>query len=142
MVALRLPPFLQSFGGDLIDRDTMLSADGALNGPDAVKWGTWFQDLFTKGYANSGGTVGNQEFVDGKVALSYTGVWNGLAAVDAVGDDLLILRRRTSATAPRSAAARGNGASRPRAAIPRVRASTWSSASTTNTSPSSPTSSW
>jgi len=32
----------------------------------------------------SGGTVGNQEFVDGKVALSYTGVWNGLASVDAV----------------------------------------------------------
>ncbi|WP_050901841.1 sugar ABC transporter substrate-binding protein [Microbacterium testaceum] len=84
-------PFLQSFGGDLINRDTMLTADGALNGPDAVKWGGWFQSLFTNGYANSGGTVGNQEFVDGKVALSYTGVWNGLAAVDAVGEDLLIL---------------------------------------------------
>lgn len=84
-------PFLQSFGGDLIDRDTMLSADGALNGDDAIAWGTWFQNLFADGYANANGTVGNQEFVDDEVALSYTGVWNALASVDAIGDDLVIL---------------------------------------------------
>ena len=84
-------PFLQSFGGDLIDRDTMLSADGVLNGDEAVAWGEWFQGLFADGYADNGGTVGNQEFVDDEVALSYTGVWNAVAAVDAIGDDLLIL---------------------------------------------------
>jgi multiple sugar transport system substrate-binding protein len=84
-------PFLQSFGGDLINRDTMLTADGALNGDDAVAWGTWFQGLFDKGYASNAGTIGNQEFVDDKVALSYTGVWNALASVEAIGDDLLIL---------------------------------------------------
>ncbi len=84
-------PFLQSFGGDLINRDTMLTADGALNGDDAVAWGTWFQGLFEKGYASNAGTIGNQEFVDDKVALSYTGVWNALASVEAIGDDLLIL---------------------------------------------------
>ncbi|MGC5172578.1 sugar ABC transporter substrate-binding protein [Microbacterium sp. DT81.1] len=84
-------PMLQSFGGDLIDRDTMLTADGALNGPEAVAWGEWFQGLFEKGYASNGGTVGNQEFVDDEVALSYTGVWNALASLDAIGDDLLIL---------------------------------------------------
>ncbi|MFT4279647.1 sugar ABC transporter substrate-binding protein [Microbacterium sp.] len=84
-------PFLQSFGGDLINRDTMLTADGALNGDDAVAWGTWFQSLFDKGYASNAGTIGNQEFVDDKVALSYTGVWNALASVEAIGDDLLIL---------------------------------------------------
>ncbi|QTV79820.1 extracellular solute-binding protein [Microbacterium sp. NIBRBAC000506063] len=84
-------PFLQSFGGDLIDRSTMLSADGALNGPEAVAWGEWFQSLFAEGFANNSGTIGNQEFIDDEVALSYTGVWNGLDAVDAVGDDLLIL---------------------------------------------------
>ena len=44
-------PMLQSFGGDLIDRDTMLTADGALNGPEAVAWGEWFQGLFENGYA-------------------------------------------------------------------------------------------
>ncbi len=84
-------PFLQSFGGDLIDRDTMLTAEGALNGPEAVAWGEWFQGLFEDGYASISGTIGNQEFVDGDVALSYTGVWNALASVEAVGDDLLIL---------------------------------------------------
>ena len=75
--------FLQSFGGDLIDRDTMLTADGALNGPEAVAWGEWLQGLFEDGYASNGGTIGNQEFVDGDVALSYTGVWNALASVEA-----------------------------------------------------------
>ncbi|KZE91969.1 hypothetical protein AVP41_01522 [Microbacterium sp. TNHR37B] len=84
-------PLLQSFGGDLINRDTMLTADGALNGDDAVAWGTWFQGLFEKGYASNAGTIGNQEFVDDKVALSYTGVWNALASVEAIGDDLVIL---------------------------------------------------
>jgi multiple sugar transport system substrate-binding protein len=84
-------PLLQSFGGDLIDRSTMLTSDGTLNGPDAVEWGEWFQSLFADGYASNGGTVGNQEFVDDEVALSYTGVWNALASIDAVGDDLLIL---------------------------------------------------
>ena len=84
-------PFLQSFGGDLIDRDTMLSADGTLNGPDATGWGEWFGSLFANGYASNSGTIGNQEFVDDEVALSYTGVWNAVSALDAVGDDLLIL---------------------------------------------------
>ncbi|PZU41273.1 MAG: sugar-binding protein [Microbacterium sp.] len=84
-------PFLQSFGGDLIDRDTMLSAGGALNGADAVAWGEWFQGLFADGYANASGTIGNQEFIDDQVALSYTGVWNALTALEEVGDDLLIL---------------------------------------------------
>ncbi|MEU1972561.1 extracellular solute-binding protein [Microbacterium sp. NPDC019599] len=84
-------PFLQSFGGDLIDRSTMLTAEGALNGDEAVEWGEWFQGLFADGYASNSGTIGNQEFIDDEVALSYTGVWNALAALDAVGDDLLIL---------------------------------------------------
>lgn len=84
-------PMLQSAGGDEIDRSTMLTADGALNGPEAVSFFTWFQQAFEKGWASSSGTIGNQEFVDGEVALSYTGVWNALASIEAVGDDLLIL---------------------------------------------------
>src|SRR5699024_3946454 len=55
-------PFLQSFGGDLIDRDTYLSADGVLNGPEAVAFGEWFQGLFADGLAGIDGTVGNEEF--------------------------------------------------------------------------------
>lgn len=84
-------PLLQSFGGDLINRDTMLTADGALNGPEAVAWGEWFQGLFKEGLASNSGTIGNEEFNRDDAALSYTGVWNALGSLEAVGDDLLIL---------------------------------------------------
>ncbi|WP_167971496.1 sugar ABC transporter substrate-binding protein [Lentzea indica] len=84
-------PMLQSTGGDLIDRGTMKTADGALNGPDAVKFFTWFQQAFKNGWADNAGPVGNQRFIDDKVALSYTGVWNAKDALAGVGDDLLIL---------------------------------------------------
>ncbi|NCD18905.1 MAG: extracellular solute-binding protein [Actinobacteria bacterium] len=84
-------PFLQSFGGDLIDRSTFLTAEGALNGPEAVAWGEWFQGLFADGLASNTGTIGNEEFNRDEVALSYTGVWNALDSIEAVGDDLLIL---------------------------------------------------
>ena len=82
---------LQSAGGDLIDRDTMTSAEGALNGPEAVEFFTWFQSAFDRGLAGNAGAVGNQEFNDDEVAISYTGVWNAMDSLEAVGDDLLIL---------------------------------------------------
>jgi len=84
-------PMLQSTGGDLINRGTMKTADGALNGPDAVKFFSWFQQAFKNGWADNAGPVGNQRFIDDKVALSYTGVWNAKDALASVGDDLLIL---------------------------------------------------
>jgi multiple sugar transport system substrate-binding protein len=84
-------PMLQSAGGDLIDRDTMLSAEGALNGPEAVEFFTWFQEAFEKGWVSDSGTVGNAEFDKGEAALSYTGGWNALPSLEAVGDDLLFL---------------------------------------------------
>jgi multiple sugar transport system substrate-binding protein len=39
-------PFLQSFGGDMIDRNGYTTADKALNGEAAVKFGKWWQHLF------------------------------------------------------------------------------------------------
>jgi multiple sugar transport system substrate-binding protein len=84
-------PMLQSAGGDLVNRDTMLSADGELNGPEAVEFFTWFQSLFQRGLTSNQGTIGNEEFNSGDAALSYTGVWNAQSAIEAVGDDLLIL---------------------------------------------------
>lgn len=84
-------PMLQSAGGDLIDRDTMLSADGTLNGPEAVEFFTWFQSAFERGLTSDGGTIGNEEFNADEVAMSYTGVWNAMGSLEAVGDDLLIL---------------------------------------------------
>jgi multiple sugar transport system substrate-binding protein len=94
-------PMLQSAGGDEIDRGSYLSADGALNGPEAVEFFTWFQDAFDNGWTSSDGTIGNEEFNADKVALSYTGVWNAMDSLDAVGDDLLILPPPDFGTGPR-----------------------------------------
>ena len=41
-------PFLQSFGGDLINRTDYKSAEGVLNGPQAVEWAKWFRGLVTE----------------------------------------------------------------------------------------------
>ena len=49
MVPYGYSPFLQSFGGDLINRTDFSSAEGVLNGDAAVKWGEWFQGLAKDG---------------------------------------------------------------------------------------------
>ncbi|MBD3689139.1 extracellular solute-binding protein [Nanchangia anserum] len=85
-------PMLQSFGGDLINRDTYLSADGALNGPEAIAFGKWFQDLFAKGYASKTPSQDGIDFTKGKAALMYTGGWKVDQAQEALGtDEVLIL---------------------------------------------------
>lgn len=83
-------PWLQSFGGDLIDRSTYTSAEGVLNSPEAVAWGEWFQNLFTGGYAPAT-PADDQGFLQGRIALWYTGSWSAKAVLDAYGDDALFL---------------------------------------------------
>ncbi|RRR97511.1 extracellular solute-binding protein [Glycomyces terrestris] len=83
-------PFLQSFGGDLIDRETHLSAAGVLNGPEALAWGQWFQGLFTSGLANVESPGGAEDFMQGKAAMAFHGNWGALAAAD-LYDDVLYL---------------------------------------------------
>lgn len=86
-------PLLQSFGGDIIDRDTYLTAEGALNGDEAIAFGEWWQSLFAEGYAP--GTSQDMAdvqtgFVEGKYAFSWTGNWMALATL-AEFDDTLFL---------------------------------------------------
>ncbi len=83
-------PMLQSFGGDLIDRSSYTSAEGVLNGPEAVAWGEWFQSLFTEGYANPA-PPDDQAFYQGRTAIWYTGSWSANDVVKAFGDDALFL---------------------------------------------------
>src|SRR5438876_11934191 len=45
-------PFVESFGGDLINRSTYQSAMGVRNGPNTVAALTWFQSLFKQCYSN------------------------------------------------------------------------------------------
>lgn len=83
-------PLLQSFGGDLIDRKTHLSAEGALNGAKALAWGKWFQGLFTNKYVNPT-PADDQGFLQGKVGLWYTGSWAANDVVKKYGSDALFL---------------------------------------------------
>ena len=46
-------PFLQSFGGDIVDRSTYKTAEGALNGRGRAAFGEWWQGLFKNGYAQT-----------------------------------------------------------------------------------------
>ncbi|MEW5956432.1 MAG: sugar ABC transporter substrate-binding protein [Chloroflexota bacterium] len=83
-------PILQSFGADLIDRTDYQSADGALNGPQAVAALEMIQGWFEQGYVNPTPPDDN-DFVNGKAALSWVGHWLASPYRDALGDDLLLL---------------------------------------------------
>jgi len=70
-------PFLQSFGGDLIDRNTYTTASGVLNGGQAIAWANWFQGLVKNKYAPAkSGTDAFADFVNGKSAMVWSGIWN------------------------------------------------------------------
>lgn len=83
-------PILQSFGGDLIDRDTFLSAEGALNGDAASAWGEWWQNLYASGLADPA-AADDQAFIQGRAALAYIGNWYYPSILEAWGDDLVIM---------------------------------------------------
>lgn len=87
-------PFLQSFGGDMIDRSSYTSAEGALNGEEAIAFGEWWQNLFTGGYApgnSQDGADRDSGFIDGKYAFSWNGNWAAVATMDGGVDDVMFL---------------------------------------------------
>jgi len=87
-------PFLQSFGGDIIDRSTMLTAEGTLNGDAAIAFGEWWQNLFENGLApGTSQDPADREtgFIDGRYALQWNGNWAAVPALEAFGDDMLFL---------------------------------------------------
>ena len=83
-------PIVQSFGGDLINREDFQSAEGVLNGEEAVAAMEWFQSLFENGYATA--TPPDDEmFINGVSALSWVGHWEFNRYSEALGDDLVLL---------------------------------------------------
>jgi multiple sugar transport system substrate-binding protein len=87
-------PFMQSFGGDIVDRSTFTTAEGAINGPEAVAFGEWWQSLFERGLTpgtSQDSADRDTGFIDGKYALQWNGGWGGLNAMEAFGDDMLFL---------------------------------------------------
>jgi len=85
-------PFLQSFGGDIVDRTTYKTAEGALNGEAAMAFGAWWQGLFTQGYAQATQDPADRDsgFAAGKYAFSWNGNWAALGALKAF-DDVVFL---------------------------------------------------
>ena len=70
-------PFLQSFGGDLINRTGYKTADGVINGAAALKWANWFQGLVKQGYTPAkSSSDAFADFVNGKSAMVWSGIWN------------------------------------------------------------------
>ena len=87
-----LSPLLQSFGGDLINRSDFKSADGVLNGPEAIAWATWLQSLVTDGYMPAKSSADPQaDFLNGKSALLWNGSWGSDVSRTKLGDDVLFL---------------------------------------------------
>ena len=85
-------PFLQSFGGDMIDRSSYKTAEGALNGDAAIAFGEWWQNLFTGGYAQAtqDGADRDTGFNTGKYAFSWNGNWAAVGTLENV-DDVVFL---------------------------------------------------
>lgn len=86
-------PFLQSFGGDIVDRSSYKTAEGALNGEAAIAFGQWWQSLFTDGYAQAtqDGADRDSGFIEGKYAFAWNGNWAATATLDAGVDDVMFL---------------------------------------------------
>lgn len=99
-------PFLQSFGGDLIDRSTYQSAEGVLNGDAAIEFGEWWQSLFTEGYAQAAQDPADRDsgFNNGKYAFSWNGNWAALGTLEAF-DDVVFLPAPDSGDGPKIGAA-------------------------------------
>ncbi|MEO8244549.1 MAG: extracellular solute-binding protein [bacterium] len=85
-------PFLQSFGGDIVDRSNYTTAEGALNGDAAMAWGKWWQHLFTDGYAQAkqDGADRDNGFNTGEYAFSWNGNWAALGTLAAYDDTVFL----------------------------------------------------
>ncbi|RNF51165.1 extracellular solute-binding protein [Marinomonas hwangdonensis] len=101
-------PFLQSFGGDIVDRSTYQSAEGVLNGDAAIAFGEWWQMLFEEGFSpgNSQDAADRETgLVDGKYAIQWNGNWTALNMLKAFGDDVLFLPAPDLGNGPKIGAA-------------------------------------
>ena len=82
-------PIMQGFGGDLIDRHTLRTAKGVLDGPRSVD-----AIAHLKRWVDSGWASASDEPTDlaaGKVALSWNGHWAYRSQLKALGKDLVLL---------------------------------------------------
>lgn len=86
-------PFLWSFGGDMVDRETYASAEGVLNGDEALEFGEWWKGLFENelvpGTSQDMADHDNG-FQNGEFAITWNGNWKALPYLEAY-DDVVFL---------------------------------------------------
>jgi multiple sugar transport system substrate-binding protein len=85
-------PFLQSFGGDIVDRSTYKTAEGVLNGEAGQAFGNWWQSLFKDGYASATQDPADRDngFAAGKYAFSWNGNWAALNTLKQFPDTVFL----------------------------------------------------
>lgn len=84
-------PVVQSFGGDLINRETMV-AEGTINGEKSVEALKWFQGLADKGYVNVTQVSDDDFYGPEKIsALAFVGHWMTMPHKEGLGDDLVLI---------------------------------------------------
>ncbi|MCY4445014.1 MAG: extracellular solute-binding protein, partial [Rhodobacteraceae bacterium] len=100
-------PFLQSYGGDIIDVSTNMS-NGALNGDAGMAFGGLWQTLFSEGLVpgtSQDGADRETGFLEGRYALQWNGNWAALPPLEKYGDDMLFLPAPDFGTGPKIGAA-------------------------------------
>lgn len=100
-------PFLQSFGGDIIDVEAN-TAEGALNGDAGLAFGEWWQSLFERNLVpGTSQDDADREtgFITGRYALQWNGNWAALPAIAEFGDDMLFLPAPDFGNGPKIGAA-------------------------------------
>ncbi len=100
-------PFLQSFGGDIINVETNMAND-TLNGDAGIAFGEFWQSLFARDLVpgtSQDGADRETGFIEGQYALQWNGNWAALPALDAFGDDMLFLPAPDFGTGPKIGAA-------------------------------------
>jgi multiple sugar transport system substrate-binding protein len=100
-------PILQSFGADLIDRRDYQSADGVLNGAEAIAAMNMIQGWFDAGYVNPN-PPNDSEFINGNSALSWVGHWVWTPYQEALGDNLILLPMPDFGQGPKTGAGSWN----------------------------------
>ncbi|ADZ91133.1 extracellular solute-binding protein [Marinomonas mediterranea] len=83
-------PLMQSWGADLIDRDTYVDVEGVLNSDKAVGFGSWLQILKSQGFIPTE-YLDDNAFIDGKVGMLYSGSWMLKDLEAEFGEDLAVL---------------------------------------------------
>lgn len=83
-------PVLWSAGGGLVDTEGQLTADGALNNPDAVAALETFQRWVQDGLIDRD-AADDSNFLEKRAPISWVGHWMYAPYKEAAGDDLVLL---------------------------------------------------